>query len=288
MIYLILSIISSTLIFVIFRYFQVFKIDTFQAIVFNYIIAFFCGVLLYGDEWSRSALDNPTWILYSVICSILFIGLFFVMAMSTQTNGVASTSIAVKMSMVVSLLLMIIGYTEAITWLKIVGMLLAFVGVLLVSLPSKRTEKELRSTWMLILLFFGSGLLDFTLNYVQNYELKVLSPSLFSAFGLGGAGVLGMLILTFRIYTKKSTLQLKNVVAGIVLGIPNYFSIYCLIQSYEKTGWTDSTVLAITNVSIVLGAALLGFIIFKEQATWKKIIGLICAVLAITTLYISK
>ncbi len=288
MIYLILSIVSSTLIFVIFRYFQVFKIDTFQAIVFNYIIAFFCGVLLYGDEWSGSALDNPTWILYSVICSILFIGLFFVMAMSTQTNGVASTSIAVKMSMVVSLLLMIIGYTEAITWLKIVGMLLAFVGVLLVSLPSKRTEKELRSTWMLILLFFGSGLLDFTLNYVQNYELKVLSPSLFSAFGLGGAGVLGMLILAVRIYTKKSKLQLKNVAAGIVLGIPNYFSIYCLIQSYEKTGWTDSTVLAITNVSIVLGAALLGFIIFKEQATWKKIIGLICAVLAITTLYISK
>ncbi len=288
MIYLILSILSSTLIFVIFRYFQFFKIDTFQAIVFNYITAFLCGILLYGNEWNASALEYPTWIPYAIICSVLFIGLFFIMAKSTQTNGVASTSISVKMSMVVSLLLMIIGYSEAITWLKIVGIFLAFVGVLLVSLPSKTTDKKLRASWMLLLLFFGSGILDFTLNYVQNYELDVLTPSLFSAFGLGGAGVVGILILTVRISAKKSALQLKNVVAGIVLGIPNYFSIYCLIQSYEKTGWTDSTVLAITNVSIVLGAALLGFIIFKEEATWKKVIGLVCAVLAILALFNSK
>ncbi len=288
MIYLVLSILSSTLIFVIFRYFQFFKIDTFQAIVFNYITAFLCGVLLYGSEWNDNALEHSAWMPYAVICSLLFIGLFFIMAKSTQTNGVASTSIAVKMSMVVSLLLMIVGYSEAITWLKIVGICLAFIGVLLVSLPSKTTDKKLRASWMLLLLFFGSGILDFTLNYVQNYELDVLTPSLFSAFGLGGAGVIGILILTVRISAKKSTLQLKNVVAGIVLGIPNYFSIYCLIQSYEKTGWTDSTVLAITNVSIVLGAALLGFIIFKEESTWKKIIGLVCAVLAILVLFISK
>lgn len=288
MIYLILSILSSILIFVIFRYFQIFKIDTFQAIVFNYITAFLCGILLYGHEWNAEALEHTAWMPYSVICSVLFIGLFFVMAMSTQTNGVASTSIAVKMSMVVSLLLMIVGYSESITWLKIVGISLAFIGVLLVSLPSKTTDKKLRATWMLLLLFLGSGILDFTLNYVQNHELDVLTPSLFSAIGLGGAGVIGMLILAVRISSKRSVLKWKNVVAGIVLGVPNYFSIYCLIQSYEKTGWSDSTVLAITNVSVVLGAALLGFIIFKETASRKKIIGLVCAIAAIATLYSAK
>jgi drug/metabolite transporter (DMT)-like permease len=288
MIPLILSIFSSTIIFVIFKYFKKFEIDTFQAIVFNYFTAAIIGFGLYGYEWQQDTLVNIQWLPYAFLCAFLFIGLFFVMGKSSQVNGVASTSIAVKMSMAISLILMMIGYSEDLSMLKALGIILAFTGVFLVSSTDKKEKTTNGAAWMLLLLFIGSGALDFTLNYIQKSVLGTMTPSIFTAIGLGSAGVLGSIILIIRLVQHKTQIQLKNVLAGIVLGIPNYFSIYLLLLSYRTTGWSDSTVLAITNVSVVLCSAIIGFIVFKETKTSKKIIGLIAAILAITTLYIAN
>lgn len=285
MIALLFSVISSSLILALFKLFYRYKIDTFQAIVFNYFIAFIIGFSLYGDQWSPESIKETGWMIYAVISAILFIGLFFVMAKSSQINGVASTSVTVKMSMAISIILMIVGYSESFTILKVLGIIFAILGVFLVSY-SKGSKTN--ATWMLLLLFFGSGALDFTLNYVQNYELGSMSTALFSAIGLGMAGVIGLLILIVKFINGSSKFHFKNVIAGIFLGIPNYFSIYLLILSYSTTGWQDSTVLAITNVSVVLLSSMIGFIAFKENASKQKIIGLISAILAIGILYLSN
>lgn len=288
MITLLLSITSSTLIFVIFKLFQRFKVDTFQAIVVNYFTASILGFSLYGGQWTDKAWEESGWMWAAALCSLLFISLFLVMGKSSQINGVASTSVAVKMSMAVSLLIMVFGYSEAVSWLKIVGIVLAFIGVFLVSAPGKQRGDEKGATWMLLVLFIGSGMLDFVLNFVQKYMLESLSASLFSAIGFGMAGLIGMSILLVRVAQKKTSIEGKNLLAGILLGIPNYFSIYLLMLSYSTTGWQDSTVLAITNVSIVLVSALIGFLIFREKANLRKIIGLAAAILAIATLYIAS
>ena len=285
MIALLFSVLSSSLIFVLFKLFNRFKIDTFQAIVFNYFTAFIIGFGLYGNQWKQESMQETGWMYYAVLSAFLFIGLFFIMAKSSQLNGVASTSVAVKMSMSISLILMVIGYSEDFTLLKAIGILFAFIGVFLVSY-SKKSKNT--ATWMLLLLFFGSGALDFTLNYVQNYELESMSTALFSAIGLGLAGIFGFIILSFKLINGSSKFHFRNVIAGVLLGIPNYFSIYLLILSYSTTGWQDSTVLAITNVSVVLLSSLIGFMAFKENAPLRKIIGLICAILAIAILYISN
>jgi multidrug transporter EmrE-like cation transporter len=115
-----------------------------------------------------------------------------------------------------------------------------------------------------------------------------MSTALFSAIGLGLAGVFGLIILIIKLINGSSKFHFRNVIAGVILGIPNYFSIYLLIVSYSSTGWQDSTVLAITNVSVVLLSSLIGFMAFKENASVQKIIGLVSAVLAIAILYFSN
>lgn len=288
MIPLLLSVLSSSLIFVIFKLFKRYGIDTFQAIVVNYFTAFIIGFSLYGHTWDPACLEQSSWMYFAGICALLFIGLFLVMGKSSQLNGVASTSIAVKMSMAISLIFMIIGYGESVTWLKILGIALAFVGVYLVSKPSKSQNSQTSALWMLIVLFFGSGALDFILNYVQNTQLGLLKDSLFSAIGFGLAGSLGLIILIVRYIRGSAKFEFKNVLAGVILGIPNYFSIYLLLRSYETTGWDDSTVLAITNVSVVLLSAIIGFTAFREATTTQKIIGLVSAILAICVLYLAN
>lgn len=287
MIALALSIFCSTIIFVLFKLFKKFGIDTFQAIVFNYFTAFIIGVALYHNEWNPNALQEQTWMFFSAGTSILFIGLFLLMAFSSQSNGVASTSIAVKMSMAISLIIMIISYGEEVSALKTAAILLAILGVFLVSYSGKNKTK-MASGWMLLVLFIGSGTLDFTLNLVQKHILQSLTASLFSAISLGLAGIIGSVVLIFRIIQNKTQLRAKNLVAGIVLGVPNFFSIYLLLLSYKTTGWTDSTVLAITNVSVVLFSAVIGFLIFSEEANKRKIIGLIAAISAIVSLYFAN
>ena len=290
MISLIFAILCSSCIFVIFKLFERYKIDVFQAIVFNYFTAFLCGILLYGNEWKPSALNNITWFYYAIVAAILFISLFILMGLSSQRNGVAITSVAVKMSMAASVLGMIFIYNESVSLLKVGGISFAFAGVVLVSWQKNGSgiKKQGQSLWMLLVLFFGSGILDLVLNYVQNNELKVLTPSLFSAFGFGMAGIIGLVVFLFQLQQKKARFGFKNVLGGIALGIPNYFSIYLLIKSYEETGWTDSTVIAIINVSIVCIAALTGFLIFKEKLNLTKGLGIVASLLVILLLFIAS
>lgn len=286
MISLALAILFSSCIFVIFKLFDRYKIDVFQAIVFNYFTAFLCGILLYGNEWNPAAFNDITWFYYAIVAAILFISLFILMGLSSQKNGVAITSVAVKMSMAASVFGMIFLYNESVSILKILGILFAFAGVVLVSWQSKdANENQKKSLWMLFALFFGSGILDLVLNYVQKNELKVLTPSLFSAFGFGMAGIIGLVVFLFQLQQKKARFAFKNVLGGIALGIPNYFSIYLLIKSYKDTGWADSTVLAIINVSIVCIAALTGFLVFKEKLNLTKGLGILASLLAILMLY---
>ena len=288
MIFLIGSILASSSIFILFQLFKRFEIDTFQAIVFNYFTALSFGFLVYGDSFNKEALVDLNWLPFAGIAGILFIALFLLMGISSQRNGIASTSVAVKMSMGVSILLFIIWYNEPITLLKISGICFAFLSVWLMSRTKKSSSIDSNSSvkWMLIALFFGSGLLDFMLNYVQANQLKHLTPALFSAIGFGIAGCIGVLFLVPNLIQHKRKFEWKNVMAGICLGIPNFFSIYLLMASYQATGWNSSTVLAITNVSIVILTGAIGLSIFKEGVTKFKITGFVCALFAIALLYV--
>jgi drug/metabolite transporter (DMT)-like permease len=290
MIPLIFSILSSAFIFVIFKVFPKLKVDTFQAIVFNYITAFSCGFLLYHEELTPDALSHLEWLPFMLLCGILFISLFLIMGKSSQQNGVAMTSVSVKMSMAISMLMMVFAYDESMSFLKIGGIVLAVLGVYFMSSVKNKNvlSNQKPVVWMLLVLFIGSGLLDFLINYVQKTKLEFLPTSLFSAFGFGTAGIIGIFILIFNILRKKTTFHYRNILAGILLGIPNYFSIYLFMLSYSTTGWSDSTVLVITNVSVVLLSAIIGFSVFRESFHFKKFLGLLFAVSAIVLLYFAS
>ena len=141
---------------------------------------------------------------------------------------------------------------------------------------------------ILFVIFLGCGLLDVVLNYVQSFHLNHLSTPLFSAFGLGIAGIFGGIVLVINLLRKKEKFEKKSILAGILLGIPNYFSIYYLIKSYSTTPWSDSTVLAVLNVATVITSILAGLVLFKEKLNLTNSIGLVLSILAIACFYFAK
>lgn len=308
---ILISVFATTWIFILFKLFPKYGVNTFQAIVINYLTACVCGVLLYGNTLTNAAFEHTTWIPFVFLCGILFISLFYLMGISSQRNGVSITSVAVKMSMAISMGLMIVLYHESITSLKVGGIIFAILGVIIMSYERRQlrvktvTSEESRNpslvsrklsgrhsspvtrNLILFAIFFGCGLLDVVLNYVQSFHLQHLSTSLFSAFGLGMAGVFGGIVLFVNILRKKEKFEKKSILAGILLGIPNYFSIYYLIKSYSSTPWTDSTVLAVLNVTTVITSTIVGLLLFKEKLNLQKSIGLVLSLLAIACFYFS-
>jgi drug/metabolite transporter (DMT)-like permease len=281
------AIVFSSFIFVLFKLFPRFKIDTFQAIVVNYFVAFLCGFFFSPFEMTKLTTVPLGWLLYTISAAVLFIGLFLIMGLSAQKNGLSSTSVAVKMSMAISVLGMMLFYSESAQFLKVTGILLAIFGVIGMTIQAKDSGKNVSSSWMLLVLFIGSGLLDFLLNYIQHSVLSANETAFFTAYAFGLAGIIGLFIACIRLIQGKLAPSLRNLVAGLLLGIPNFFSIYFLMKAYDVLNWSNSSILAVINVSIVIIAAVIGLLFFKEKWNNLKIIGFISSLISILFIYLS-
>ena len=286
MIYLIFSIISSTLILVIFRIFERFNINVFQGIVYNYITACAVGFLLFGDEWKPGDLTQGTWIPFAFIVGALFISLFLMMGKSSQENGIGITSVTVKMSLAIPVIAAIFLYNESVYLTKIIGIIAALIGVFLITYQKKKNvdNGKKANIWFLIVLFVGSGILDTVVNYVEKVAAGELSLALFSAIGFGIAACFGLIFMLVKVLRKDIQLQKRAILGGILLGIPNFFSIYFLMMAIRYSDLSDSATYAVNNTGVVIASFIVGIIAFKESSTTLKIVGGVIAIAAILLL----
>lgn len=286
MIFLLLSILFSTGLFVIFKYFGIYKVDVLKAIFINYIVAFSMGFLLAERQIPIVEIYLEPWFSGALILGALFIAIFFVMAMTAQKNGVSVTSIAGKMSVVVPILFGIFLYNESVTFFKILGIVIALIAVYL---SSVKEEKQAKNGTLLfpVLLFIGSGTIDTLLKYVQVNYVADADVSVFSGSLFGIAAIFGLVILSIRTIKKREAFGVKNVLAGIVLGVPNYYSIVFLMKALQNKNIESSTLFTVNNVAIVIVSTLVGLFFFKEKFSLKNKIGVVLAILGIVLVTIA-
>jgi len=282
LIYLLLSILASTFIFVIFKLFNRFKINTFQAIVVNYMVACTSGLIAFDGTVNFSEIPEYDWFYYTIALGALFIIVFNLMASTTQKSGLSVVSVATKMSVVVPILFGLLYYKESLSFLKIVGIILALLAVYLVSIKSEAGLKiNRRSLYLPVLVFLGSGIIDTSLKYLEEAFVAENDVPIFSATIFASAGLIGILIVLIMVIRGKIKLQLKNIVAGICLGVPNYFSIYFLVKAL-RTGLLDSSgIFTVNNVAIVMLSTLIGILLFTERLQKKNWLGIVFAILSI-------
>lgn len=280
MIFLILSILCSSAIFVVFKLFTRYKVHNLSAVVFNYFTAFTLGFAQYHFSNYDHAIDF-SFLPKALILGVLFITLFLMMVMSTQKNGAGTTSAVVKMSIVIPVISGIWIYNEVFSWVHAAGLLLALFSIYLLVSGGKDT----RTKWNVILfiLFIGSGILDTLLKFAEQYWIKPNPVELFSAFIFLSAGFIGTLYL---VYTKAiKQLKWKDVAFGIALGIPNYGSIYFLIKALELSDLPSARLFPINNIGVVLLSLALGIVFFKERLTairWIAIAGSVVSIILIS------
>ncbi|MDX1941504.1 MAG: hypothetical protein SFU99_13180 [Saprospiraceae bacterium] len=285
MLYLVLSILSSTAIILIFKLFPRFQIQSLQAIVFNYITCLVCGWIALGEFPISKETIQVSWLPYALTLGLIFIFTFNIAANTVKYFGATIAAVMQRMSLVVSVPFAIIAYQEPLPILKIIGLLAALLSIIFINMPDKKekmTADTQRHTllWTLPLLFWlASGVIEIIMLYVER-DTSGKATLLFTTFIFTTAAFLGSLYIIFNLITRQATLQWRNLVAGICLGIPNFGSVYFLLKSLSA-GWHGSVVFPINNVTIIGLSALLAWLLFSEKLSKINILGVLLAILAI-------
>ena len=119
MIYLAGSIVFTSWLTLSFKLVERWKIDTFQAIVFNYISCVITGSIVHGGFLNYGEMAVQPWFGWACLMGAVFIGLFNIIGFTTQKLGVAVASVANKLSLVIPFVFSVILYNEKATAFKI-------------------------------------------------------------------------------------------------------------------------------------------------------------------------
>ncbi|RPH32805.1 MAG: DMT family transporter [Bacteroidales bacterium] len=295
MVFLLLSILSSTAIFIAFKLIGRYKVNTFSAIIVNYIIACSAGFFLSHSSPFNTKTLHSDWLPLSLFLGVLFITMFRLIGQSVLKVGVSTTSVATKMSVIIPILFTVaIEANDTLTPIKIFGIFLALVAVFLTSYKPERGKIQLSTTMLPILIFLGVGILDSLVKYAQfKYVSNELNP-IFSGVTFGVAGIMGILLLPLNRNAAKDLTKIKTWMLGIALGLANFGSMYFFIKALNHINLLTgkqvqgSVVFGINNIGIVALGVIIGYLLFKERPTKLNWLGIALSLLAIVILTFSQ
>ena len=281
MIYIAISIILFNVLVVFFKLFEKYNIDNLQALISNYFISALLSLLLLSENDNIQSSIESEWFIHAIILGTLFITIFNIYALGIQKIGIATSSVINKMSFVVPVVFSIIFYEKEVFSLSILfGVLLALLGIYLSSTNNSSFNFDKKYLWIILIIFFGQGIVDIILNDSKFYIPKDENILFFLILFIS-ATTAGVLIL----FAKKqiSDIKIKNLLLGAIFGIPNFFSIFYFLKALQSDYFIDKSYLIfpLTSVGIVVTTTFLGVLIYKEILTKRNLIGITIAVISI-------
>jgi len=287
MIFLLLAILSSTFIFVLFKLFTHFQVNTYQAIVFNYLTAGIAGFAMNNNYKLLKGIFDYKWIYFALFIGILLLLTFLLIKYSTQNIGVSITTVACKMSVVIPVAFSIIYDNEKIYLTKVVAIILAVFSIFLLVKREKNKTITKPGWWILFLPFFlfvGLGVSDSLVKLIQNEYIKPEDSSFFTSSLFSFSFIASLLVGLFQKEFFKKIFKLQNLIGGVLLGLANFGSLLYLLKALNYSGYDSSIVFGIVNLGIILLSVLIGFFVFNEKMQKINWAGIALAVVSILML----
>jgi len=291
------SILLSTYLTVAFKICDRFGINKFQAIVFNYLACAITGSFVTASWPVFTESFVQPWFKWSLLMGAAFIIIFNLIALTVQKSGLAVASVASKLSLVIPFVFSVFLYHEDASLINIAGIFIALTAVVL-TLFQNNASSNLNSTatkgiaiqkiLLPLIVFVSTGLLDTLIKFVEQQFLTESISDIYLITTFSVSFALGFVFLLFQLVMGKISFQPKSVVAGFLIGIPNYFSIWCLMKVLKQYGKISSVIIPVNNMGIVLFSALVAWIFFKEKLSRINWIGIVLAILAIMMIAFGK
>jgi len=292
MYYLSLTIISTASLFILFRIFSNLKIDLFQSIVWNYVVCSTLGFIIQHEELTEALYNKHiATVITSSLLGSCFLPSFFLIGISTQRAGLTPTTMANKLSMVIPAGFAIAVGIALFSWFQMLAFAMGIIAIYLVTKKDSSetiVQKKSFNQFLPLFVFISAGLLDLTILYINQTFATPESGGLFTLHTFLAAAIWGAISLTILLTLKKVQFQSKAILSGIILGIPNYFSVYYLLKTLNYFHHDGSFVFPMMNLCIILITVAVSYFFFKDTFTKKLILGLTLATTAILILYFNK
>jgi drug/metabolite transporter (DMT)-like permease len=279
MIFVLFAILCSVTVSINLKLFKRYYTNAYQAIVFNYPTAALLCFYFFKPSFSTIPTIN-NWLLFFVM-ALLMLSIFYFISKSISTSGIVLTAIAQRLSLVIPVLAAFLIFNEDLSSIKIIGL---GVGLLAIcaSVPSGKFKSGNIKFWYPVIVFTGTGVLDILFNMITKLKEISFTTALFYIFSI--ATILGFVSL-FKV--RKSKFQLKSVLAGIILGVFNFGSIYFYIKALHLESHRPSVIFSALDIGVIALGSLVGVILFKEKLSQFNKLGLVLAIIAICILTFS-
>jgi len=285
MIFIAGSICCGAFLILFFKVVERWGIPNLQAIIINYMACVVCGVLLTQDRMPVAEVMRTPWFGWACVLGICFIVGFNLIGLTVQKAGVTPASVASKLSMIISVPFTIWLFGDAVTGIKIIGLLLAVAAVIFSSVKQGDSFESASKHLILPLMVLAiSGVIEIIVSYNQKNNLPAAYFPFFLTVAFGTAAALGSLYYLYTRLKWKIARHPRAILAGILLGVPNYFSLFFFLKAFETTGWPASIILPVTNIGVLIVSTIFGWLIFRDKLSSLNIFGLCISLIAITLL----
>jgi len=279
MTYTVACIFSTVVLGFLFKQFAEKDVRISKIILINYLICALIGILQMGlDVFDFTQFGSG---LTAFVIGILFVAGFNAFGNAVALNGIYLATVIQKLSvgLTVVVALLIGEKPNVYQW---VGFILSLVAIVVIFYRKNKDnsihKKDFGRVYLLATLILSAiieiGFLFIHKNGNHNpsFEWIFTTRVFISAF------IASMIYNWVSIPNKK--INSEEITGGILLGIPNFFSILFLNKALGS-GMQGSVFYPILNCSVILLSSVIGAWMFRERFSKQKIIGLLLALASI-------
>ena len=271
MLYLLLAVVSSAMVSILMRISEKYVRGSMVMFCANYAVCMVMS-LLYMRDIRPLVFETGTGtaVALGAVTGILYLAGFVLLQKNVSCNGIILSGAAMKLGgVLIPIIAAVLLFQERITWLQLAGAVLAVAAVVLINRSKGDGSTGGKKQWLAVLLLV-SGASDAMANIFDKTgpaDLKnlYLSCTFFAAL---------LIALAFALQ-KRQRITVADLLCGLLIGIPNYYSARFLLLSLGSL--PAVVVYPVFNVGTIIVITATGTVFFHERLSrYKK-----CALLLI-------
>lgn len=277
MFYLIIGILCSALISIILRMSEKHLSNKMVMFASNYMICVLCSLFfMKGNHIVLSGSYFNITLLLGLISGVLYLVSFLFTKANMDHNGLVLTSTFTKLGVLIPTLMAIVIFKEVPSLIQIIGISISICAIIMIHFEKDAISEGNKKLWLIMLLIM-CGIVDSLTNIFKqyghiDYENMYLLLTFLTAFILA-------FILSF---TNKNKMNIKDVIFGILIGIPNFFSSKLVLMALDSL---DAIIVyPIYSVGTLITITLAGLLLFKEELSRKKLFAIIMIAISLCLL----
>lgn len=279
MIYLILAIASSVLVSISIRVSENYISNKYGMLMINYILCAIFSVFYMNKGLNYLTQTGTGFMLgLGVVNGLLYLGTLLMMQYSTKYNGVVLSSTFMKLGVLIPTLMAILVFGELPKCTQVIGIVLSVAAILILQFEKEALRQGNKKVWLLFLLV-GGGITDSLANVYEQYG----NPDIQDGFLLV-TFLIASIFAAILAFTSKHKISKEDILYGLILGVPNYFSARFLLRALGEMNAV--IVYPTSNVGTMVIISLIGVLIFRESMNKRKAAALAMIVLALCFLNI--